>query len=186
MLLWDKEETRTRDVRIEELILEMAGGNIDAMGELYELAGSSVYSYAMSKTADPSLSEDITHDTFVRMYKYARRYTPMGKPMAWIISIELNIIRRGFNRASRVVYSDELEERSDESDIAGDLIRNEFIADLLHILSPDEREIVILHAVSGLKHREIAKLLGMPLATVLSKYSRAIKKLKKHAEGKEG
>jgi RNA polymerase sigma-70 factor (ECF subfamily) len=44
-------------------------------------------------------------------------------------------------------------------------------------LSDEERQIVMLHAVSGLKHIEIAKLLTLPLPTVLSKYSRAKKKL---------
>ena len=34
-------------------------------------------------------------------------------------------------------------------------------------------------AVSGLRHREIARDLGLPLSTVLSRYSRALKKLKR-------
>ena len=50
---------------------------------------------------------------------------------------------------------------------------------LLGILSDEERQIVILHAVSGMKHREIAALLDRGLSTVLSKYNRAIKKLRK-------
>ena len=45
-------------------------------------------------------------------------------------------------------------------------------------LDDSERQVVILHAVGGMKHRETAELMGLPLATVLSKYSRAIKKLK--------
>ena len=45
-------------------------------------------------------------------------------------------------------------------------------------LSDTERKILLLHAVSGFKHREIADFLSMPLATVLSKYSRALKKLR--------
>lgn len=45
-------------------------------------------------------------------------------------------------------------------------------------LSDEERQIVILHAITGLKHVEIAKLLSLPLSTVLSKYSRAKRKLK--------
>ena len=49
---------------------------------------------------------------------------------------------------------------------------------LLEQLEDQEREIVTLHALTGLKHREIAALLEIPLATVLSKYSRALKKLK--------
>lgn len=47
-------------------------------------------------------------------------------------------------------------------------------------MKEDERQIVLLHASAGLKHREIASSLGMPLATVLSKYNRAIKKLKQN------
>ena len=46
------------------------------------------------------------------------------------------------------------------------------------ILSEEERQIVYLHAVAGFKHREIAKTLGKGLGTVLSKYNRAIKKLR--------
>ena len=50
----------------------------------------------------------------------------------------------------------------------------------LEILKEDERQIVLLHASSGLKHREIASGLGMPLPTVLSKYNRAMKKLQNY------
>jgi len=48
----------------------------------------------------------------------------------------------------------------------------------LQKLTDEERQIVVLHAVSGLKHREIARVLEKPLSTVLSKYHRAMKKLK--------
>ena len=41
---------------------------------------------------------------------------------------------------------------------------------------------MVLHAVSGFKHREIASMLGIYLGTVLSKYNRAIKKLREFAE----
>lgn len=44
-------------------------------------------------------------------------------------------------------------------------------------LAEEEREIVLLHAVSGFKYREIAAFLSIPLPTVLSKYHRAIKKM---------
>ena len=50
----------------------------------------------------------------------------------------------------------------------------------MKLLTDEERQIVVLHAVGGFKHREIAELTELPLPTVLSKYSRAIKKLRKH------
>ena len=50
-------------------------------------------------------------------------------------------------------------------------------------LSDEERQIVSLHAVAGLKHREIGELTGLPLATVLTKYNRALAKMKKTLGG---
>ena len=50
---------------------------------------------------------------------------------------------------------------------------------ILETLGEDERQIVIMHSMSNMKHKEIADVLEMPLSTVLSKYNRALKKLKK-------
>ena len=50
-------------------------------------------------------------------------------------------------------------------------------------LGDEERRIVLLHAVTGMKHREIAALLELPLPTVLSKYHRALKKMRSFLEG---
>ena len=63
-----------------------------------------------------------------------------------------------------------------KSDVSSD--ERVLLQTAMKILSDDEQQIVMLHAVAGVKHREIAALLDMPTATVLSKYSRAIKKLR--------
>ena len=52
----------------------------------------------------------------------------------------------------------------------------------LKILNEEERQIVLLRTSAGLKHREIAADLEMPLATVLSKYNRAMEKTVKTPE----
>ena len=49
---------------------------------------------------------------------------------------------------------------------------------LMETLSDEERQIVVLHIVAGLRHREIAALLKRSLPAVLSRYSRAMKKLR--------
>ena len=51
------------------------------------------------------------------------------------------------------------------------------LLDALMHLNEKERQIVLLHKVSGMKHREIAELFQMPISTVLSVYHRAMKKL---------
>ena len=49
---------------------------------------------------------------------------------------------------------------------------------VLHTLTDGERQIVMLHALSGLKHREVADLLDIPQATAISRYNRALAKLR--------
>ena len=64
------------------------------------------------------------------------------------------------------------------ADIAYDTEQKLLVKQALAKLQTEEMQIVTLHAVSGFKHREIAAIMEMPLATVLSKYHRALKKLK--------
>jgi len=50
---------------------------------------------------------------------------------------------------------------------------------MFETLPAEDRNLIIMHDLSGLKHREIAKLLDMPLGTVLARYHRGIRKLQK-------
>lgn len=171
-----------KNKRAEELLLKIARGDMDAVGELYDLIKTDVYAFALSKSLTKADAEDIMHETFMRVFRYAKHYKPSGKPMAWIITVELNLIRRFYQLSARTtqlndaIYS-ENSERKSESEI----VDNVFVQNLLLTLNEEEREIIVLHLVSGLKHREIAKILGKPLSTVLSKYNRALKKLKRNA-----
>jgi len=66
-----------------------------------------------------------------------------------------------------------------EADSAPDPGESLLLRQILTLLTEEEQQIVTLHAVAGFKHREIAAFLDLPLPTVLSKYTRALKKLKK-------
>lgn len=162
---------------LNSLIADVAAGNIDSLGEIYSLTRSSVYGYALSIVKNHSDAEDVTHDAYVAIATSALSYTPSDKPMAWILTIAKNLalmtLRR---RRERELDEVEVAAIPDTLDIlpADKMVLRECI----ERLSDDEREIVMLHAVTGYKHREIAEFLDMPLATVLSKYSRAIKKLR--------
>ena len=47
------------------------------------------------------------------------------------------------------------------------------------ILDEQERTIVVMHMINGLKHREIAQITGLPQSTVITKYNRSLKKMQK-------
>ena len=172
------EEIQTRNARIESLLATISCGDTASMGLLYDLIKTDIFAYALSKTGNKDDADDITQDTFVQIYKNAKQYTPKGKPMAWIITIETNLINRQFQLRSRTTALDEsFENTSSGEDIEERIINNTFLVQILKTLNEEERQVITLHIVSGMKHREIAKVLGKPLSTVLSKYNRAIKKL---------
>lgn len=101
--------------------------------------------------------------------------------MAWLLTITRNLCMQKLRERRRSLDIPEEDwERYIESI---DRVTPEdrlVLTEVMRTLSDEERQIVVLHAVGGFKHREIAELMEMPLATVLSKYSRSIKKLRKH------
>ena len=164
---------------LEALLARIAGGDKNALGRLYELTYSAVFGFAMSLSQTPADAEDILHDTYLAVYSSAAGYSAKGKPMAWIMTIAKNLARMRMRKAKRLLDADESDWSrylSAKPEVSSD--ERILLQTAMKILSDDEQQIVMLHAVSGMKHREIAGILDMPTATVLSKYSRAIKKLR--------
>ena len=163
--------------RLDKLIAETALGNESAFEELYRSIKASVYGYSLSVLKRPHDAEDVTHDCFVRIYANARSYVSHGKPLAWILTIAKRLCFDRLSEQKNLTSLDDCE--NDFSDLS--LLSNDeltAVRSLISLLSDDERSIIMLHAVSGFRHREIAEFLSLPLSTVLSKYHRAIKKLK--------
>lgn len=166
----------------DSLILGTAQGNQESFHTLYRCSASAVFGYLLSILRNKSDAEDTMQDTYIRILASAGGYTPCGKPMAWILTIAKNLALMRLRTRAKFSYT-ELEETegivftpSDSEQVLDNMV----LSAALKILDDDSCQIVILHAVAGLKHRETAALLGLPLPTVLSKYSRSLAKLKKH------
>lgn len=183
-----KKEIDSRDKRLEAAISRLANGDKDACVEIYEETRTSVYAFALSIVKNSQDAEDAMHDTFVAIFTHAQSYKPQGKPLAWILTVTRNFCLKSLKKNQRSVSREEDWERYEEegSDEAEQTEKRLIILELLSSLSDEEKQIVTLHAVSGLKHRQIAELLDIPLSTVLSKYNRAIKKVRNNIEGGNG
>lgn len=179
-------DIKNKNTIIEECLISLANGNIDAMDLLYETIKKDIYAFALSKVKNKLDADDILQDTFIRIYENAKLYTPMGKPLAWIVKIETNVINRYFQVKSKDALVNEDVVINTVSDTNADpidsKIKNEYVKTLLSKLNDFEREVITLHIVSDMKFKDIANLLGKPLSTVLSKYNRAIKKLQNIAK----
>ncbi|MBQ2627471.1 MAG: RNA polymerase sigma factor [Eubacterium sp.] len=160
----------------ENLIARIAAGDREAFAEVYEATKSSVYGFALSILKNREDAEDVMHDTYLKLYKSAEGYVPQGKPLAFILTIVKNTAYNKL-RSRREVAGDSFTEET-SPDAYGPVEDKLVLDTALTVLDDTERMIVLLHAVSGMKHREIAEILCLNQSTVLSKYRRALKKVK--------
>lgn len=167
----------------ENLIIRMANGDGAAFKELYERTSALVYGFALSILRNTHDAEDVMHDAFIKAYTGAVTYKPMGKPLAWILTIVRNLCYNKM-RTNRICDDISMYEDIVRAESGVEVVDRMVLESAMNILDFEERQIVVLHAMTGLKHREIAEILEMPVGTVLSKYNRAIKKMKKEIEGK--
>ena len=172
---------------LEDYILDLANGDTQAMTPLYREASPSVYAFALSVLKNTQDAQDVLQDTFVSVFNAAIDYQYNGKPMAWIITIAKNHCYKLLNQRKKTA-SLSLEDWRDDPSLVTYMQSDAklLIRHIMQSLKDQERQIVVLHAVSGFKHREIAAMLNLPLPTVLSKYNRAVKKLKALLEKEDG
>ena len=160
----------------ESLILRIAEGDTAALEVLYRQTSSSVYGFALSILRDPTAAEDVMQDTFVSVMQSASSYHPAGKPLLTIArNLALMRLRKAENKN---VSFDELFHVEDPHNAYRETENHMVLDKVLRLLTDSEREIVMLHALSGLKHREVADLLNIPQATAISRYNRALAKLR--------
>ena len=148
------------------------------MEELYDITRASIYGLAFSYVHQQQDAEDVTHDVYVDVFKAANQYVSQCKPLAWMFTITKNRALMKIRERAKWVELDEHVERDPTTEKIHLPIEDKMVLDtLLHELGEDEQRIVVLHAVSGWKHREIAQLMNMTTPHVIVKYNRAIKKL---------
>ena len=180
--------TRTREQdmtdALERQIMRIPLGDKEAFKTVYESTRSAVFGFALSILRNRSDAEDVMHDTYLRVFRGAASYEPMGRPLTWILTIARNL---AYNRIRDARNMDNIDDHMGihSEHGMGRAETNLLLESALEALSEEECQIVILHAVTGWKHREIAEWMDMPLSTVLSKYRRALQKMREEIGGKE-
>lgn len=178
-----KENTDER-ARLDDMLKRVAEKDREAFAELYERSRGAVYATALSYLKNAESAEDITHDTFIRVWDNSPGYVSVGSPMAWILTIARNLSLMELRKSSRETTLGDEEWCTVPQDSPRVTPEDRIVLEeALASLGDDERRVILLHVTSGLKHREIAELLDMPLSTVLSKYNRAMKKLRRIMKG---
>ena len=153
----------------------------EAFGALLATYGDRLYWHIRRIVVSHDDAEDVMQETFLQVWKSAPTYRPGGKnALTWILGITKYTALARLREGQRAgVPLEDAADQTDPRDAFRDCENRIVTQAMLAQLAQDEREIVVLHVVTGLKHREIAELLEMPLPTVLSKYRRSLKKLER-------
>lgn len=144
--------------------------------------GPSMYRIAYRMVGDRHEAEDLVQEAFRSAWKSRRNYQAGRGDRAWLASIlRRRVIDRWRKRPPpNVLSSDSALEVSVPGE---DPLANEFSDEMQHALGqlPGElRETLLLVVVGELTHQEVAHLLDIPLGTVLSRVSRARKRLREY------
>ena len=178
----EKEQTNIID---EGLFEKIANGDDDAFTELYYASYRQIYGFLLALTKNKEDAEDLLQNTYIRIRNGSHLYRKQGTPMTWMCAVAKNQFLDFVRKKSKGVSVDFDEVEKYVSEGLGTGVKqhkdveNEMVLEkAFEILNKQERTIVVLHMIDGLKHREISKITGIPLSTVLSKYNRSLKKLR--------
>lgn len=165
-----------------DLIARTASGDRRAFERLVERHAAAVLRLANVVTDDPSSAEDALQQTFLSAYRNASTFRAEASVRTWLLTIARNAAYRLRKRRGREELMEEplmtlgLEAGwgSDNPEaLAIAAQRRESLASALRKLSSDDREVLILRDIEGLRGPEAAEVLGIGEPALKSRLHRA-------------
>ena len=174
----------------EQLIKEFQAGNQAAYEILYNKYKNRIYNFVYRYVNDVDVAQDITHDTFLKLYTHKDTYREIAKFSTWLYTIALNIARTELRKKKRrQTYSEsELSTEDREFAISSDenvikdknsdsLEINLVMNSCLMKLSDEFKTMIIFRDIQELSYDVISNIMELPIGTVKSRINRGRIKL---------
>jgi len=170
------------------VLAQFAAGELDAFETLFRQFQTEVYGWIMRIVRDPAAAEDLTVETFWRIYRAHARFDPGRSFGAWARRIATNVALDHLKRArvAEVELGDNLGREAAAHLRASDpAIRREVrerTQRAFEQLPMKLRVVAALALIEERPHREIADALHVSTATVKSRLFRAVRLLRRKLE----
>ncbi|MFC6540648.1 RNA polymerase sigma factor [Nonomuraea salmonea] len=164
----------------------------ERFGAVFDAHYAEIHRYA-SRRLGPQAADDVCAETFALAFRERRRYDLRRRSARpWLYGIATNLIsrhRRDEARLLRAVdrlrpgakpiggHEEEVTAKVSAQAVKGALAR------AIAALPADQRDVLLLVALAGLRYEEVAQALDVPFGTVSSRLNRARKKLRKALGG---
>ncbi len=162
-----------------ELLERFAAGDLEAFEALFRQHQKEVYAWIVRIVRDFGIAEDLTVETFWRIYKYRARFDPAGNFRAWARRIATNVALDHLKRARRErQLSDDYPSAAGgdptlRSELSGQ-IKQAFLA-----LPAKYRLVATLALIEDEPYNDIAAAAGISAALVKIRVFRAVRILRK-------
>ena len=179
------------------LVRRARAGETEAFGELVSIYMQRCYYAALGMVGSPQDAEDLSQEAFARAFRARARLDPERPFYPWLYQIlrrlcynftrDTSSRRRKLERAGGwLVAEATVRAAADDPERvrANDELRQRLEA-AIRELPPAQREVLVLKEFEGLKYREIAELLDVPIGTVMSRLYATRQKLAALLEGPE-
>lgn len=170
------------------LIAACAGGDHQALRQLYDHEGARLLGVVQRIVGDRALAEDIIHDTFVRVWTRAHTFdATRGSGKTWLFSVARHLALNHIRGHQREISVDEQTaealdaERTSAPAEALDHFAWHGRGELdrcLAALDADRRNCLFHAYVDGFSHQEIATRMDRPLGTVKAWIKRSLQSLR--------
>ncbi len=169
----------------KELIAAIKAGDTSKMGILYEKYNQDLYAYFFRMTNDRSKSEDLVHNVFFRMIKYAHNFKGDGKFVYWMFSIARNIWIDDYRKANPLRNVKTLDQIDHQLNIGANNVadsleykeRKTILKYALDQIGPEKKEAIVLSRFHEMKYKDIAILSNCTENTIKSRIKRGIVEL---------
>ena len=168
--------------KIDGIVAKMQEGDTAAFGELYDLYLDDIYRFIFYKVTHKELAEDLTEDTFLKVWQNIQSYKKTKYPFSsWLYRIAHNTVIDHL-RKEKVDIAELIievhDERMDATEFAKEHFNQQLLQRAMVGLPEMQREAIILKYVNDLSNAEIADVLEKSETAVRTLLSRAIAKLK--------
>ncbi len=170
----------------QDLIHQASRRDRDAFGDLYERYLEAVYRYCCHRLRSAQEAEDLTEQIFLKVWEYltgSRQARPVEHFRAWLFRIARNAVidhtrkqqPEAYDPATLAAVLPGAGSAEDEAQCRNSLQR---LHAALDQLDETGREIITLRFLAGLRHQEVARILGLQEGHVRVLQYRALKQLR--------
>lgn len=154
------------------------------IGNAYDLYADAIFRHLYLRLGNRERAKELMQDTFIRAMQYMKRGTPIENIRAFLYKIANNVMIDDI-RKKKSLSLDELAESGFEPEGSSEkeihtMLEGTRVAAVLQLLRKEDRDLVIMRFVDGMKPQEIGEILGIESNTISVRIHRALKELKSH------